>query len=192
MRALGGLLQPCPPQERNPSTSCSLTGSGLRQAPQNRGRGAEDAAEDGPWLQGGTSWRARPRPHGPHGCPRTLGNLTGSSSAQCPSSVLLLAASSAPSPDHVKGGSDGVQPAGNPAVVPARLVPGSLHSPARCPVSSRRAPFVPSHPWRRNSCFLFLTDHILKITAKRNYLKNEIKRGTKQTPTVSLISTDME
>lgn len=40
---------------------------------------------------------------------------------------------------------------------------------------------MPSRPWRRNSSFLFLTDHILKITAKRNYLKNEIKRGADST-----------
>lgn len=44
------------------------------------------------------------------------------------------------------------------------------------------AVLCPSRPWQRNSCFLFLADRILKMTAKRNYLKNEIKRGAKQTP----------
>lgn len=107
--------------------------------PGARGRGCSGGRSCAP-ARHVLAWSARR--------PQDSGKPPRSCSAQGPSSVLFLPAPSAPSPDHVKGGSDGVQPAGNPAVVPARLVP------AWSPAVPTVLPRAPSPAGGRCLCLL--------------------------------------
>lgn len=115
--------------------------------------------------------------HGHVACTAAPGLWETWSSAQCPSSMLLPPAHRPHHhQNHLEGRSDGNS--GNSAVAhvaPARLLPASSRAHPLWPPAGGHHLCLSYHQWQRNSCFLFITDSILKIMAKRNYFKNEIK-----------------